>query len=912
MSAINPKWRRGLDSAVDTTDISNGNILLTTDSGRLFIDIDGSRIEVSDFVKKTEADILATITPLPKIYFATDTGKFYYYNNGWKACNSDVAAAIKATSAATTKAYVLGVTGDESTPIYDPNVYLDTTSGAFHATTFNGYKLASACAKTAGSASGNVPINGAALGTTANVPVVTNASGQLIPHASGALGTAAFKAATAFDTAGSASAVQTALDSYIESNDAALAAVKTTADSAVQSVAKGTSNGTISVDGTNVSVYGLGSAAYKTAGSALGNVPVIGAALGTTANVPVVINTSGQLIPHASGALGTAAFTASSAYATASHTHSAASSTAAGFMSADDKAKLDNIASGANAYTLPTATSSVLGGVKIGSNITIASGVISLSKSNVVAALGYTPPTTNTTYSVMTGATSSAAGASGLVPAPAAGNQALFLRGDGTWATPPDTNTTYSNMTAATASAAGKAGLVPAPAAGSQAKFLRGDGTWATPTNTTYGVASTTANGLMSSGDKTNLDGLVDGTVAAAVATKVGTTTVGGTTKPIYLNSGVPTACSYTLGTSVPSNAVFTDESNVGYGACSTAAATAAKVVTLSSNDKFALVPGAVVTVKFTYTNTASNPTLNVNGTGAKSIWFNTAAITTSNLSYAGYASRYITYVYDGTYWVFRSWGYDANTTTQSGSADTSNKIFLIGTTAQSSSGQTTYSHDTAYVGTDGHVYSNGIQTVNLSDAQALTNKTYEGYTLGKACSYSVADSSAAGAISSTGTDLVTERDVYYGLPTINNSHAYTSSTTIYAPTAGGTSGYVLVGAGTTSAPTWNAPATFLPKLGFGYVTCSTAAATVAKIGTCSNYVLVTGGLVAVKFTYSVPAGATLNINSKGAKAIYCNGAAITADTITAGAIALMVYDGSYYQVIAVNTMADGDFLEVE
>ena len=39
-------------------------------------------------------------------------------------------------------------------------------------------------------------------------------------------------------------------------------------------------------------------------------------------------------------------------------------------------------------------------------------------------------------------------------------------------------------MTAATASAAGKAGLVPAPAAGKQGQFLRGDGTWATPTDT--------------------------------------------------------------------------------------------------------------------------------------------------------------------------------------------------------------------------------------------------------------------------------------------------------------------------------------------------------------------------------------------------------------------------------------------
>lgn len=190
---------------------------------------------------------------------------------------------------------------------------------------------------------------------------------------------------------------------------------------------------------------------------------------------------------------------------------------------------------------------------------------------------------TNTTYSNMGAATSSAAGKAGLVPAPAAGEQASFLRGDGTWVVPTnttyakantstlglvmigyaengknypveldssgkmyvnvpwtdtnttygvvgangstglvkngstvtnasgytacpivggipyykDTNTTYANMKAATASADGAAGLVPAPAAGKQASFLRGDGTWVVPTNTTYGLASTSANGLL-------------------------------------------------------------------------------------------------------------------------------------------------------------------------------------------------------------------------------------------------------------------------------------------------------------------------------------------------------------------------------------------------------------------------------
>lgn len=190
---------------------------------------------------------------------------------------------------------------------------------------------------------------------------------------------------------------------------------------------------------------------------------------------------------------------------------------------------------------------------------------------------------TNTTYANMGAATSSAAGKAGLVPAPSAGAQGKYLRGDGTWQTPPnttyakantstlglvmigyaengknypvelddsgkmyvnvpwtdtnttygvvgangstglikngsavtsasgytacpivsgvpyykDTNTTYANMKAATASDAGAAGLVPAPAAGKQTSFLRGDGTWVVPTNTTYGLASTSANGLL-------------------------------------------------------------------------------------------------------------------------------------------------------------------------------------------------------------------------------------------------------------------------------------------------------------------------------------------------------------------------------------------------------------------------------
>lgn len=235
-----------------------------------------------------------------------------------------------------------------------------------------------------------------------------------------------------------------------------------------------------------------------------------------------------------------------------------------------------------NNTTYNQATADTLGLVKIGYSATGKNYPVVLDGSGkMYVNVPWTD--TNTTYANMGAATSSDAGKAGLVPAPSAGAQGKYLRGDGTWQTPPnttyakantstlglvmigyaengknypveldgsgkmfvnvpwtdtnttysvvgangstglvkngstvtsasgytacpiisgvpyykDTNTTYANMKAATASAAGAAGLVPAPAAGKQTSFLRGDGTWVVPTNTTYGLASTTANGLL-------------------------------------------------------------------------------------------------------------------------------------------------------------------------------------------------------------------------------------------------------------------------------------------------------------------------------------------------------------------------------------------------------------------------------
>ena len=89
--------------------------------------------------------------------------------------------------------------------------------------------------------------------------------------------------------------------------------------------------------------------------------------------------------------------------------------------------------------------------------------------------------------------------------------------------------------------------------------------------------------------------------------------------------------------------------------------------------------------------------------------------------------------------------------------------------------------------------------------------------------------------------------------------------------------------------------------LGQGYARCDTAAATAAKTATLTNYQLVTGGVVTVKFAYAVPASATLNVNSQGAKNIYYAGAAITAGLIVGGDTAIFMYDGTQYNLLAVD-----------
>lgn len=156
---------------------------------------------------------------------------------------------------------------------------------------------------------------------------------------------------------------------------------------------------------------------------------------------------------------------------------------------------------------VPAASNDNIGGIKTGYTQNGKNYPILLDE-NKKAYVNVPWTDTDTTYKVMTGATSTTNGKAGLVPAPAAGKQGQYLRGDGQWITPP--NTTYSQATAY------KLGLVKIGYTANGKNYpilLDADGKMyvAVPwTNTTYSVVTTSANGLMSKEDKIKLNGIAE------------------------------------------------------------------------------------------------------------------------------------------------------------------------------------------------------------------------------------------------------------------------------------------------------------------------------------------------------------------------------------------------------------------
>ena len=110
------------------------------------------------------------------------------------------------------------------------------------------------------------------------------------------------------------------------------------------------------------------------------------------------------------------------------------------------------------------------------------------------------------------------------------------------------------------------------------------------------------------------------------------------------------------------------------YATCNTAAGTVAKVATLASGT-LSLKAGATVAVKFTYANTASSPTLNIAGTGAKAMYIQGAR----DVYWTDGAT--VAFTYDGANWRVASEPVYAPTATIGNAAGFN--VFIDGTSVQ-------------------------------------------------------------------------------------------------------------------------------------------------------------------------------------------------------------------------------------
>ena len=121
--------------------------------------------------------------------------------------------------------------------------------------------------------------------------------------------------------------------------------------------------------------------------------------------------------------------------------------------------------------------------------------------------------------------------------------------------------------------------------------------------------------------------------------------------KMVGINTPSPEAALHVVGDTRVEGMLIPDDIDYTFdkpyfGVCETAAATQTKVVTC---DEFRLEKGALLAVQFTYANTATSPSMNVNGTGAIAICGTNGYYVNANM---WTANQMVHFVYNGTWWI--------------------------------------------------------------------------------------------------------------------------------------------------------------------------------------------------------------------------------------------------------------------
>ena len=330
----------------------------------------------------------------------------------------------------------------------------------------------------------------------------------------------------------------------------------------------------------------------------------------------------------------------------------------------------------------------------------------------------------------------------------------------------------------------------------------------------------------------------------------------------------------------------------VPYAQCNTATSTAAKeATTIDLSDPFVLTKGNRVIVKFKYANTAEKPTLNINGTGDKAIYYKGKNYFPINTLYT------CCFVYDGTSFQVVG-GIDEGMVTNT--VNNTTKAYITGTTSNSTNTGTqvfdtgVYLEDTAgNFHADGTI--NGLvpfakcSTAANEVAKVITvNGTFKKTTGARAIvtfNYTNTAEKPTLNVNGTGASAIYYRDAYIGTNALVANRMYMF---MYDG-----SSYEVIG----DIDTSNIP----------YGTCSTAAATADKVvsvapgfitsysTTFSNY----GFLVMIAFSNTNTAeNITLNINNTGAFPIYYRGSAIPTDYLIKGKVYMFVLRSSKYELI--------------